>query len=270
MIHLSQSKISSWVTCERQFQLRYVDKSGWPASPHQAELVEAMALGELFHSLAAQKISMRENFRLPDLSSGSTLEGWWQNFEAFVPKVGAEDIVRTEIKLTATINNQVKLTGRIDLLVHGGRSLKIYDWKTGRPRPQSELEHDWQTKIYMALLYRSRGTVSLEDVAPKDISMTYWYAREPERSVTLSFNEAWHEKNWREIVELANQIVTRLDSGLAIWPLTSDLTICGRCSFNTLCGRTPQPDDKAEHLEEIGPDLLEESPSLERDRHPDL
>ena len=273
MIYFSQSKIDSWQTCERQFQLRYISKNGWPESPHQADSVDAMALGELFHSLVAQKILIGEKFTLPDFSSDPVIKSWWANFESFGPKLKAEDHFRIESKLTATLNDQVKLTGRIDLLVHNDRALKIYDWKTGRPRSKSELQQDWQTRIYMALLYTSRSTICGKIVSPKNISMTYWYARDPQQSVTLCFDEDWHEENLQEIVELGNQVLNRLSGELNIWPLTTNLDSCGRCSFNTLCGREPVSGEEsalANHLEEIDPDILENSLHLELDIHPDL
>lgn len=268
MIHISQAKINSWITCERQFQLRYVCRDGWPEAPNAADSVEAMALGELFHALVAQKILLKERFTPPDFSSNPTLSSWWRNFETFAPKTQTADRYRVESKLTAAINSQVKLIGRIDLLVYGAHALKIYDWKTGRPQPQSELEQDWQTRIYMGLLYRSRQTLCGTNIPPSQISMTYWYTRDPEKSVTLRFDDAWHTQNWQEIESLAAQISNRLAETLDIWPLTADLDHCGRCTFSTLCDRhQPNPDSQATAIDL---EQIDDTPLLETVVHPDL
>lgn len=269
MLHISQSKISSWVTCERQFQLRYIEKNSWPKRPDPAESVEAMARGELFHALAAQKFTLGERFHPPDFSSKPTLSKWWGDFETFAPRLQAADHYRVESSLAASISSQVQLFGRIDLLIYNNNTLKLFDWKTGRPRSKTELEQDWQTRIYMALLYMSRQTICSEDISPEHISMTYWYARDPNESVTLRFDEAWHAKNQQEMVDIADQITNRLNGALITWPLTTDLSPCGRCSFNSLCGRELASNYEPSLTDDIDqPD--EEDQLIELDIHPDL
>lgn len=278
MIQLSQSKIAIWQTCERKFQLRYVEKNEWPIEPFAEESTKAMEAGEIFHMLAAQKILLGSQFEAPLNRLEAPLDSWWGNFENSVAKLmpRPSKSFRVETSLAAQVNSQVKLFGRIDLLVAEDYTLEIFDWKTGRPRSQPDLEQDWQTRIYMALLYQSRQALCGSNISAEQLSMTYWYAQDPERSVKIRFDEAWHVQNWVELVGLAGKISDRASSSATIWPLTNDLNACGRCSFNALCGREPAPKETlssrltADQNSEIDSEELSGLILADRDVHPDI
>ncbi|MFK7801733.1 MAG: PD-(D/E)XK nuclease family protein [Anaerolineae bacterium] len=273
MIQLSQSKLAVWQTCKRKFQLRYVEKSEWPLEPFAEESTQAMEMGEMFHMLVAQHMMLGSEFAVSTDQLGPPLNSWWLNFLETIPtlvSIRSADRFRVETSLAAPINEQFKLFGRIDLLVTNEDSIEIFDWKTGRPRSKIDLEEDWQTRIYLALLYQSRLSLGL-NIAADQLSMTYWYAREPKNSVKIFFNEDWHKKNWDELVAVANKISDQLDSNQTIWSLTDDKNVCGRCAFSALCGREPanQLNDSAD-FEELEIEELSDFELADTVVHPDI
>jgi len=275
MLQLSQSKIDSWTTCERQFQLRYVERSEWPAAPYSAESIAAMGLGEAFHMLVAQRILLGPLFVAPS-GMEPLLQKWWDDFlqQGLLQRFDQQSISkgRVETSLAVQINEHIKLIGRVDLLWIGKGSIELFDWKTGRSRTKLDLEHDWQTRIYMALLYQLRHVLFDGEITAEQISMTYWYVREPKQSVKMSFDEAWHQQNWADLVTLAEQIENRLnDDGRTLWPLTPDHKACGRCLFNALCGRElAQPQVAAAWEQDEEEDDESALSFVEADIHPDI
>lgn len=274
MIQLSQSKLSTWRTCERKFQLSYVEHSEWPVEPMAHQATEALEMGATFHMLVAQRILLGDQFEMVSLPLEAPLKDWWEAFLAKGPVAKMSSTAatyRVESALSTQINSEIKLFGRIDLLIAAKNSIEIFDWKTGRPRTKADLEQDWQTRIYMALLYKSCQTICGEKIAADQISMTYWYVRQPEKSVRISCTDEWHAKNWEEIRTFAEQITSRIHSGCLIWPLTADLAECGRCTFNAICGREPATDKFVPDLQnEINEDEISEGRPAEFDIHPDI
>lgn len=263
MIQLSQTRITTWQQCQRKFQLRYVAKQGWPEPPFATDLAAVMEQGEVFHMLAAQSYLMRDSFAFDPADLEEPVASWWSNFveERPIPKKG--QTARVEATLTANLTGKIKLVGRIDLLFLGDNRLEIFDWKTGKPRRESDLKADWQTRIYLALLYQSRQILGVPELAAEDVSMTYWYPREPKKSVTIRYSESWHAENWAELLELAKQMEAKLEQPEAVWPLTTNLATCGRCPFNAICGRKPEAEPES---------IVEEvvDPLTELTVHPDL
>lgn len=246
MLQLSQSKISTWKTCERKFQLRYVDRHDWPEPPNSADSSAAMEQGEIFHMLAAQSYSLEDSFRFDAAELDSPIDAWWQAFQQDrpVPNQGVQQ--RVESTLTATLTDQIKLVGRLDLLFANEQKLEIFDWKTGRPRTHADLKQDWQTRIYLALLYQSRELLGNESIPAEQLSITYWYTRDPQKSVKISYSDEWHIENWAELNKLADQMGKRISSEDGAWPLTSNLKACNHCPFNVLCDREPDLEDQSD------------------------
>ncbi len=265
MIQLSQSKINTWQQCQRKFQLRYVAGQGWPEPPFAAETTSVMEQGELFHSLAAQSYLLGDSFVFDPADLEEPVAEWWSRFSIEKPQPKKGQRVRVEATLTANVTAKIKLVGRLDLLMVGDNRLEIFDWKTGRPRRESDLRNDWQTRIYLALLYQSRQILDVAGIEAEALSITYWYPREPQKSVTIRYSEAWHAENWAELLQLAGEIESRLEQPESVWPLTSQLATCGRCPFNAICGREPEAEPEEEAAEEESAELVPELTI-----HPDL
>ncbi|MEM7334823.1 MAG: PD-(D/E)XK nuclease family protein [Chloroflexota bacterium] len=238
---LSRSKITSFLNCQRQFQLRYLEQIAWPSLPLSEQMETAVARGTRFHQLIEQSLN-----QLPIANRDPYLKRWWSRFENFastLPK-GAKLIETTmtiPFSLPITTQRTYLLNGRFDLLIIGhdiGQPFAhLFDWKTGRPKSESELRRDWQTRLYLAMLAEGGNALLPQgsQLHPHNILFTYWYVDEPNQPRTLQYSQSAHEENWRELQQVALQI-DALDASQT-WPLTDDLTQCRTCSYSIICHR---------------------------------
>lgn len=234
---LSRTKLATFLTCQRRFQLRYVARRPWPELPLPEADEERLGRGQQFHQLLH-----RHFLGLPVESAAiadRAVRGWWLTFEKYKPAL-PHGRTLPELTLTVPIGEHL-LHGRFDLLVIGkenGRPLAhIFDWKTGRPQEETDLRHEWQTRLYLALL--AEGGQALwgeEEVALEQISITYWYVNEPDKPRTIRYDQAWHSRNWAEIQAIVSQIEAQL-AEVTIWSLTEDWAQCRVCTYQALCGR---------------------------------
>jgi len=263
---LSQTKLDTFLICQRRFQLRYLRRLPWPDPPLGDESAEVLARGQQFHQV------MERHFLgldvVPDEIADGRVRHWWRQFQAsrlampngrFLP----------EHRLTVPIDGHL-LLGRFDLLVVGEEAgqpfAHIFDWKTGRAREESDLRQHWQTRLYLALLAEGGGALwpnyptHGRSLAPEAITLTYWYAADPDSPRQIRYSSAWHRENWAEIQAIAAQIETALARNE--WPLTEDWSACRQCAYQVYCGRqaagsAPLPVEEADDPAEDAPFSLE-------------
>lgn len=251
---LSRYKLTTFLECRRRFQLRYLEQRPWPAAPLPTTDEERLGLGQQFHQLV-----QRYYLGLP-VSSASipdrTLRGWWLTFEKHQPRL-PDGRILPELTLTIPLDAHL-LHGRFDLLVSGEQNgipfAHVYDWKTGRPSDENSLRHNWQTRLYLAMLAEGGNALGGEGnlpPQPEHISITYWYVTAPETPVTITYSQSWHEANWAEIRAIAAEIAAQQAAG-GVWSLTEDRGQCRVCAYQALCGRQEAgtavsiPDDEIE------------------------
>lgn len=257
---LSRGKLADFEACRRRFQLRYVQQLPWPPAPPDTRVETAAARGQQFHQLLQRHfVGLPVDAEaLPD----ALLRRWWQAFLRYRPALPAGRPL-VEVGLTLPAGKHL-LTGRFDLLILGARDAApyahLFDWKTGRARPAAALRDDWQTRLYLALLAEGGAALWPEGARldPAHISLTYWYASEPDMPQTIAYDAAWHARNWAEILALVDQIDAQPAAG--DWPLTADWSHCRSCAFQVVCGR--QAAGAAAPLEEE-PEAADAPPLLE-------
>lgn len=247
---LSRYQLDAFQVCQRRFQLRYLHRLPWPPAPPDEAWREALVRGEAFHRLLERRF-----LELPvegPATGDAELERWWRAFQRNGPELPDGERL-PEISLTAPVGNHL-LTGRFDLLIVGERTAYIYDWKTEmHPRPADALRDDWQTRLYLALLVEGAPALG-RAYEPEDVAITYWFAHAPQQSITIPYDGAWHEENWRQL----QSIVDKLDAQLATtgdWPLTDDLSACARCLYQVYCGRQDAVPAEVGQPLWAGPDL---------------
>ena len=223
----------TFLACQRRFQLRYVRQMPWPQKPLSATIAKAFEQGEIFHRL------LEQHFRgLPvelPADADADVAGWWRTFERSASEIPMGEY-HPEMTLTVPVGGHF-LFGRFDLLILTPDHAYIYDWKTERnPRPAAVLRDDWQTKLYLAMVTEGASAVG-RSYAPEQVSITYWFAREPEKSVTLGYTKAQHSEVWAELEALAERLDRRMVAPDAVWPLTDDWDECGRCGYRAYCDR---------------------------------
>ena len=256
---LSRYKLTTFLACQRRFELRYQAKLAWPARPNAPDVALLQQRGEQFHQL------LERHFLglpiTPNTINDDVLRAWWRAFaqSGLRREKFTNGRFYPELDLTVPIGDAL-LNGRFDLLHLSDQHATIFDWKTGKPQPPTRLRHDWQTRLYLAMLAES-GT-ALGQVIPTDtIRITYWYVREPQAPRTITYSQSQHAQNWAELQQLADAISQQASSTEA-WPLTDDWNECRHCAYQTYCGRQqPTSHEAAIDLEEL--EQPPEPPSLE-------
>lgn len=257
---LSRYKLTTFLTCQRRFQLRYVTRLPWPAPPNPASLTTAFERGEQFHRLLEQYF-LGLPVSLP-AEADDRFRQWWRAFQATPPAIPPGKRL-PEMSLSVPLGGHL-LFGRFDLLVVGETQAHIYDWKTERePRSAETLAADWQTRLYLALV--AEGSAALgRTISPEQVSITYWFANAPHQSVSLTYDAATHARVWAELTATVERIGRRLVAPSAVWPLTDDWAECARCGYRAFCGRHVPPvrvEDEAALAEEAPEvDLEPETP----------
>lgn len=232
---LSRYKLQTFLACQRRFQLRFVTRLPWPASPYSDELQQSMARGLRFHRLLEQHYRGMTAI-LPDGSDEQVVR-WWRTFQSHPPSLPNGDAF-PEFNLSVLVGG-MRLFGRIDLLILTEDEAHIVDWKTERqPRTKQALADDWQSRLYLSMLVAGGEAVGRQ-YRPEQVKMTYWFANAPEQSITLAYTQAAHAKTWAELTATAERIERRMAAPHAIWPLTDNLRHCRYCDYHAYCGRSP-------------------------------
>lgn len=229
----SHYKLTALQTCQRRFQLRYLERLAWPAALSDRAYELALLRGSRFHQrLHRHFLGLNA---AEEASGDPALENWWRAFLAHGPALPPDKHL-PELQLSVPMGDHL-LVGRFDLLVTGPDHWHIYDWKTeSRPRPIETLRQDWQTRLYLALAVEGAPALGRQ-VAPEQVRMTYWQANAPsEPPTTFVYGQAWHAETWAKLQEMVAAIDRQLgDEGA--WPLTEDLEQCRRCPYQAICQR---------------------------------
>ena len=226
---LSRYKLDTFLICQRRFHLRFRQHLPWPNRPLADRWAEVREQGELFHRLVE-----RHFLGLPIVAEAIpdvAVRRWWSLFQNHVTL--PEGTAYPERSLTVPIDGHVH-NGRFDLLILSPDTAHIFDCKTGKPRSEAELRHDWQTRLYLAML--AEGSAALgQTVHPDQIALTYWYVNDPAAPRTIRYNQACHTQNWADI----QAVVSQMNRALADdnWPLTDEWGNCRRCAYHAYCGR---------------------------------
>ena len=227
---LSRTKFATFLACQRRFQLRYLRQLPWPDAPLSEQAEQVQGRGQQFHQLLERHF-LGLPVELNEIGD-SVVRSWWLAFQSSGLQLPHGRSL-PELSLTIPVDGHL-LNGRFDLLIANNQQAHIFDWKTGKPQPESRLRYDWQTRLYLALVAESGQALGAK-FAPEQIAITYWYVSEPDKSRTIHYSQTWHEQNWAEIQQLVGQIETQLK--LDEWPLTDDWGECRVCAYQAYCGR---------------------------------
>ena len=234
---LSQARLLAFLTCRRRFQLRFLEHLPWPEFPLEMSQRPAIEQGHKFHQLL-ERYFLGLPVDLFDIGD-KQLRSWWRRFEQ--SDIALPDGRRLpELRLTVPAGSHF-LIGRFDLVIIGSAAgypfAHIYDWKTSRPRTVSELQAEWQTRLYLAMLAESGSSLTEDDSAlhADQIALIYWYVDDPLEPRTITYSQEQHDLNWTKIEELVAEIDNCLQ--LDQWPLTDNWSHCRTCAYQAYCGR---------------------------------
>ncbi|MYA21375.1 MAG: PD-(D/E)XK nuclease family protein [Gemmatimonadetes bacterium] len=234
----SQSSLTAFVRCRRQFLLRYVERLAWPAPlTDQLDEWEAAAdRGRAFHQFVLQESLGMDVEDAVQRSRDPLLAAWWRNWRE-QPPVVPEGVVFGETMLSVPLAGR-RLVAKFDrvVLANGGRAW-IFDWKTGRKKPeQAAYVQSWQTLVYRFVLVEA-GAVLNEGrtLAPDDVALVYWHAQYPQALQPITYSAAEHERARALLSEAITAIETLPDA--EAFAKTDDKGECQRCQFHTYCNR---------------------------------
>lgn len=242
---LNQGSLKLLEDCPRKFQHMVCEGVAAPPDP----LAQAAALwGDRFHLLAQQaELGLAaERLAVADAELDHCLGEWRSHLGAALdPALGPAPTRQSEAAYSLPWRGYL-LTAVYDLLLAGEETAQILDWKTyRRPPTRAELAADWQTRLYLFVLAESG------DYPCDRLSLTYWFARFPDKPQTFRYDRAWHDRTRAEL----DHWIDRLDAWFAVAggdqpegvaldlpQVDPQLGRCDRCPFAVRCGRAIAPE----------------------------
>lgn len=258
MLPLTQSHLTLFESCPRKYQHVFFDALSTPSTYEQHAKTQ---WGSQFHLLMQQKA-----LDLPiqavsqaDTQMAASLDALAEAAPAVfnhLPSTRSPSAFsQSEHRRTLAFNNYL-LTVVYDLVVFSDQPDKnqpdknqtrghIFDWKTHQtPPPRARLETDWQTRLYQFVLCETT------DLAPNEISMTYWFVRlnEPERadmpgptkpsSYQFDYDLAQHDQTRQDLLALTDKLtdMRRIERFAKVDVAKG---ICEYCPFAVRCDRLP-------------------------------
>ncbi len=229
-MHISQAQLRHLRDCPRQFQYRYLDRCPLPESAPQQ-------LGREFHRLLQQHLLGLDI--QPLLAAQPILQQWFQAFQSDPPPMIAGSRHTEHCRSAALMG--FTLVGVYDLVIFGGSSAQIIDWKTyPQPPAQNTLAQHWQTRLYCYLL------AATSSYQPEQIAMTYWFAQGERgaKAYTVHYTRQQHQQVEQELTQQLQQLQTFLaayDKGQPLPQVPAELIpkYCYSCPFQQRCQRIP-------------------------------
>jgi PD-(D/E)XK nuclease superfamily len=232
---LSQGHLKTLQECPRKFEYIYLKSlSTLPLIDQQ----QTMEFGSIFHRLLhQQELGMPIE---PFLATNPALESAMHGLQKAAPHLFLREpqIKRHSEEVRTFQLGEYLFTAIYDLLLLG-ETAQIIDWKTyGRPAKANQLDHDWQTRLYLYAL------VVTSDYQPPKISFTYWFVQnQPPQSVTFHYSVEQHHQTHQEISGLLSQLTSWLATGEPFPQVVLTSPLCEKCPFAARCQRSPLAQD---------------------------
>ncbi|MCB0103016.1 MAG: PD-(D/E)XK nuclease family protein [Anaerolineales bacterium] len=234
---LSQSSLQDYFDCPRRFELRYLQKISYPAIETEPALENEkhQREGENFHRLVQQFFIGIPEEQISKLANTDNLANWWENFTSAKDLSGLKNLsgVRTEITLSAPLG-PFRLVAKYDLIAFDAKKFRVYDWKTYRKRPKSDLlAIRFQTRVYRALLVQAGAFLNGgKPINPEQIEMIYWFSNFPNDPAHFSYTSDQFKRDWDALLHLAEEI-----KNASNYPKTEEIKRCLYCPYRSYCNR---------------------------------
>jgi hypothetical protein len=231
---LSYSNLTSFATCQKQYELRYISELGWPLIPDGDAMAseEAERLGQLFHLAVEQRSHGQDVTALLDESP--KLHAWWLRFmqKRFHDPAGK---VWHEARLMFPFADERVLVV-MDRLQHHDGQWTIWDWKTGRRFERDDLAATWQTQLdRFALAEAGQIYNGGQPIPTEAIRMVYWSA-EHDRQEVFPYDAASFAADRERVRQAIAELHAARTAG---FPMTGQPLAChakGRpCAFVPVC-----------------------------------
>jgi hypothetical protein len=239
----SQNSLQDYGDCQRRFYLRYIAHTEWPAIETEPVLEQEhhMEMGSQFHRMVHQSIIGIPVANLLSENTDPLLESWWKNYLQNPPP-NLPAVHLAESSLIAPLAGY-RISAVYDLLaIDPPHLFCIVDWKTSKRKPNREhLLKRLQTRIYPFLLHHSGANLNnLQNPAPENIRMIYWFAVEPTRCEVLNSSPARAENDRKFLTSTILEIASMKEQDFL---LTLDAKKCLFCKYRSLCDRGSKAGD---------------------------
>ncbi len=206
LIHLSQTHLTIFENCPRQFQDIYLEKLSSISSPEE-KLKQTW--GTNFHLLMQQReLGLNlDNF----LAENSEISSYFNSLLRTAPElfISQENEFRQAEHCRTFELNGYLFTVIYDLLITNKNQAQIIDWKSyPQPPKQEQLAKNWQTRLYLSSL------VKTSDYSPEQISLTYWFVKLPNKpeKITINYDSNLHKKTDQDLTKLLKKLDKNLEN----------------------------------------------------------
>jgi putative RecB family exonuclease len=282
----SNSKLSCFESCPLKYSYKYIEKLEKPAEESVEQFLGKRvheALEKLYKDLKFQKLNSLQD--ILDFYNSEWKKGWNSSIifarkeytEENYRKMGEQFLssyygryhpfsqsttIGLEQKITLSLDSEGKyrMTGVIDRLSCKDGTYEIHDYKTGVLTPHSYLESERQLPLYALAVkhhYHDARTVRL-----------VWHFLSADKEIVLTKTDEQLESLKKEIMELIDDIESRMESG--DFPAKKS-SLCDWCEFRSLCpewGHIAATENLSpnEYLNEPGVKLVNQYASLSLQR----
>jgi hypothetical protein len=235
--HFSASNLQDYITCQRRFELKAIEKQQWPALPSQPiqEQEEHMRNGVLFHQFANQYFLGIPHESISALIHNTNIQRWWNNFVQYFGNENKDEFIVFEHTLAGYLDQQPVLA-KLDAIRVVENQWMIYDWKTGLHLPKRHtMQAKIQSRLYPYMLAaHGAGLNHNQPIAPQHIQMIYWFPEFPQQPIILPYSQEKFDEDRSYLQSLMNEIAQK-ESGQ--FQLTDNEKNCIYCVYRSLCAR---------------------------------
>ena len=238
----NQARLAAFRRCHRRFFLKY--RSDKQLLEHAFTLAdhdwEAARQGQRFH-LCMERLA--RGLPMQTVANGLPAELAESLAMAWDYRCSLRaDQILTEYELTVPFEHW-QLAARADLLArsHDGQ-VTIVDWKTGANINTDRLRRSDQARILPYVVLEASARLGWNTVSAAGITLVFWFARNPEHPLELSYSQRQHEQNRSSLASVMG-LIDGLDGEEAFArvpddPITVD-AVCRPCEYLHYCERSP-------------------------------
>lgn len=228
---ITQTQISAYERCKRFYYLKMIRKLVWPVETGRPENIRE---GEDFHLLVQQLILGFPPEMLIIPEKNEDVKRWLETYLKEKP-LGKPEHIFAEKEVSASFADVLWL-GKFDALAIEEDRLIIFDWKTGKAKPDPEhYRGSPQTRLYRFLA--KTCSPRLIGAAPRpipaeNIEMVYWFPEHPAQTIRLPYSEEAYRQDMTYLKTRAHEMSSANE---ADFPMTEKTRQCEHCSYRTYC-----------------------------------
>lgn len=219
----NHDRFNTWQSCHKKYYFKYIKELKFP------EFHQDYELGTSVHALIDYNLRGLEVKNLLE-NADKDIKNNWNSIKNH--PIMEKKLIKTEWSFTTAVpNTDCWLIGRIDAIFFDEEKGKyiIADWKTGKYGVPKNINKDFQHKIYLYALYKSRKDLGL-NFKPEELCFQYFkISPDGVEPTEIKFSE----ESMREYEEKFVSIIRRIENTTNFWEAES--CKASLCQYKTLC-----------------------------------